>query len=196
MEGRRARAEGCRGQGLGRPSPASPFCHGALADPGWFLLGLLVLRSIGFREPRVGRRLAQHLRPLLLQLAGYGARRVRPLAGAPHLPPPPCRLLTLLLLHLPQVVSAHQRHALRGALGLGHPNLQFKVLLPLAEGQLLRRGRGPEHGVLGEARPQTRPLGCHTLAGARSGAPEGCPPPTWAGVSRGGCRPGTAANVL
>ena len=98
MEGRRARAEGCRGQGLGRPSPASPFCHGALADPGWFLLGLLVLRSIGFREPRVGRRLAQHLRPLLLQLAGYGARRVRPRAGTPHPPPPPCRLLTLLLL--------------------------------------------------------------------------------------------------
>lgn len=50
--------------------------------------------------------------------------------------------LTFFLLHLPQVVGSHQGHALRGALGLGHPHLQLKILLPLAEGQLLRGGGG------------------------------------------------------
>lgn len=108
MEGRRAQAEGRCGQGLRRPSPASPFRRGALAGPGRLLFGLLVLGSIGFRAPCVGHHLAQHLRPFLLQLAGYGERRVRLGAGVPSPTPPPCRLLTLLLLHLPQVVSAHQ----------------------------------------------------------------------------------------
>lgn len=213
--GRRG-AEPGPGDRTGGPGGGTPGTGGgALGARTGAALPRLTLQPRGPGRPRVAP--PQALRPREHQLlgapcrplpraasvpssavaCGLGERRVRPRAGVP---PPPAtrrgRLLTLLLLHLPQVVGAHQRHALRGTLGLGHPHLQLEVFLPLAEGQLLRGGRGPRHGGLGEALPETQPLGCHTFTGARSGAPEGCPPPTWAGVSRGGCRPGTAANVL
>lgn len=55
---------------------------------------------------------------------------------------PQVRVLTFLLLHLPQVVSTHQGHTLWGTLCLRHPYLQLKVLLSFTEGQLLWGGCG------------------------------------------------------
>lgn len=55
---------------------------------------------------------------------------------------PQARLLTLLLLHLPQVVSTHQGHTLWVTLCLRHPHLQLEVLLSFTEGQLLWGGCG------------------------------------------------------
>lgn len=60
--------------------------------------------------------------------------------------------LTFLLLHLAQVISTHQGHALWGAFSLGHAHLKLKVLLSVTEGQLLRGGQKPLRGGLGSKR--------------------------------------------
>lgn len=74
---RRARWAGRRREGhtwdtlVPALSPVSP-CGRARAGPGWLLLGLLAVGGLPIQgEPRV-HHLPQHLRPLLLQLSGWG----------------------------------------------------------------------------------------------------------------------------
>lgn len=112
------------------------------------------------------------------------------------------RLLTFLLLHLPQVISTHEGHTLWGTLCLRHPYLQLEVLLSFTEGQLLWGGCGTRCWRLeGE---QALRLGWCFSWGTHLGHPvyrahsssRVTTAHTWVALLSGGCTVGTAAKAL